>query len=43
MTDCIFCGSLVGGDEGGLGKQIGKQSICEPCLTQLKEALEELD
>jgi hypothetical protein len=39
MSDCLFCGSFVGeenGDGGCKGRAIGNRDVCEQCLAELK-------
>ncbi len=39
MSDCLFCGTFVGeenGDGGAKGRTIGNRDVCEQCLAELK-------
>ena len=42
MSDCFFCGTYVGeenGDGGCKGRTVGNKDICEQCLGELKHWL----
>lgn len=42
MSDCFFCGTFVGeenGDGGCKGRTIGNKDVCEQCMGELKHWL----
>jgi len=46
MAECLFCGDFVGernGDGGLKGRTIGNRDICEQCLGELKNVLEQVE
>jgi hypothetical protein len=46
MAECMFCGDFVGernGDGGVKGRTVGGRDVCEQCLGELKNVLEQVE